>query len=570
MSKYIEGVSARQGCLFPTYLDDLIEPENPVRFIEAFVDDMDLRSLKFTRPVSSDTGRPPYSVRTLLKLYIYGHLNRIRSSRRLEKECGRNVELWWLLDRLCPDHNTLAIFRAANLKALKKVFSLFVRLCAELGLCGKERICVDGTTLKAVNGMDTATSMELSQKKLDYVKRQLALVEKYLSGLDENDKLEQGSLNQPFALDIDPQNLPDPAELKKRIAFHEDCIREMEEKHETQLTFTDPDARMMPSKRGGLKVCYNVQTATDPQSHMITGFLVTNHANDMNLMHDTVEIARENLGAQAVCVTADKGYESAKDIERCVLDGMMPDVGFRYDREERVLNLDYVPQEITPEMRASQRSEDIRACLHAGVLPDCYQGTNLRIELQWQSVESCFIRHEDGTVTCPMGKLLVFQGHKKNGTTYGSKEACRTCPNRCTDGKTFKTVKFGPETTYVPVRMYGSPRYPLKQIPDVEQPDRYHAYGRVQHAPARVMVFIHRDKEKQRERMQTSEHPFGTIKHYDGAGYFLCKGKEKVTAESALIYLSYDIRRAIKLAGGVQRLIALFRSRMRSGIPMPI
>lgn len=117
--------------------------------------------------------------------------------------------------------------------------------------------------------------------------------------------------------------------------------------------------------------------------------------------------------------------------------------------------------------------------------------------------------------------------------------------------------------------MYGSPRHPLQQIPDVNQPDHYHAYGRVQHAPARVMLFIRRDKDKQWERMQTSEHPFGTIKHYDGAGYFLCRGKEKVAAETALMYLSYDIRRAIVLAGGVQKLIALFQSRMCSGIPVP-
>ena len=568
MSEWIEGISPQQVTFLPSCLDDLVEQENPVRFIAAFVDSLDLRALGFKRALPAVTGRPPYSPRCLLKLYVYGHLNRIRSSRMLERECRRNVELWWLLDKLCPDHNTIAIFRALNLKALLKVFRLFVRLCAELGLCGKDRVCVDGTTIKAVNGMDAATSMELSQKKLEYAKKQLELVERYLSGMDEQDQIDQGRLNQPFALDIDPAHLPDPEELKKHIAFHEQCIREMEEKQETQLTFTDPDARMMPSKRGGLKVCYNVQTATDPQSHMITGFLVTDHSNDMGLIHDTAVEAKQNMGVQAICATADKGYESRADIEACVLDGVMPDVGFRYDREERVLNLDYIPADITDEMRASERAEDIQACLHAGVLPECYANTNLRVELQQQTVESCFIRHADGSVTCPMGKPLVFQGNKKNGAVYGSKEACRCCPNRCTDGKTFKTVKFGPHTQYVPVRMYGSPRYPLQQIPDVEQPEHYHAYGRVQRAPARVMLFIRRDKEKQKERMQVSEHPFGTIKHYDGAGYFLCRGKEKVAAETALMYLSYDIRRAIVLAGGVQKLIALFQSRLRSGIPM--
>ena len=393
--------------MVPFCLDDFIEEENPVRFIREFVNHLDLKALGFQRIRTFGTDRKPYSPRLFLKLYLYGHLNRIRSSRMLERECRRNIELMWLLERLCPDHNTIAIFRAVNRKALVKVFKLFVRLCVELGLCSGNRVCVDGTTIKAINGMDAATSMELSQKKLEYAQRELEQVERYLSGMDAQDQSDQGSLNRPFALDIDFRQLPYPEELKRRIAFHEACIQQMEKLGETQLTFTDSDARMMPSKRGGLKVCYHIQTAADPESHMITGFQVTNHANDMNLMHDTAQETRENLGVQTLRVTADKGYESNTDIEKCVLDGMMPDVGFRYDHEERVLNLPYIPETITDEKRASGKPEDIRACLHAGVLPDCYRQTNLRVELQRQTVESCFIRHEDGTVTCPMGKPML-------------------------------------------------------------------------------------------------------------------------------------------------------------------
>lgn len=570
MERYIQGQQPEQVSMIPFCLDDFIGEENPVRFIREFVDHLDLKALEFQRIRTAATGRKPYSPCLFLKLYLYGHLNRIRSSRMLERECRRNIELMWLLERLCPDHNTIAIFRAVNRKALVKVFKLFVRLCVELNLCSSGRVCVDGTTIKAVNGMDAATSMELSQKKLEYARRELEQVQRYLSGMDAQDQNDQSSLNRPFALDIDPRHLPDPEELKRRIAFHEACIEQMELQGEKQLTFTDPDARMMPSKRGGLKACYNIQTAADPEGHILTGFQVTNHANDANLLHDAAQEARENLGVETLLVTADKGYESSADIQKCVLDGIMPDVGFRYDREERVLNLPYIPETITEEKRASKKPEDIRACLHAGVLPDCYADTNLRVELQRQTVESCFIRHEDGTVTCPMGKSMLYQTTRKNGIVYGSREACRCCPNRCTEGKNFKTVKFGPHTTYVPVRMYGSPRYPLQQIPDIDQPDHYHAYGRVSHAPAKVVVFIRRDKALQKERMQTSEHPFGTIKHYDGASYFLCRGKEMVAAETALMYLSYNIRRAIRLAGGVQRLIARCRIFFSSGIPMPI
>jgi len=191
--------------------------------------------------------------------------------------------------------------------------------------------------------------------------------------MDAQDQSDQGSLSRPFALDIDLQHLPDPEELKRRIAFHEACIEQMELRGEKQLTFTDSDAWMMPSKRGGLKACYNIQSAADPESHILTDFQVTNHANDMNLMHDATQEARENLGVETLLVTADKGYESSADIERCALDGIMPDVGFCYDREERVLNLPYIPETITDEKRASGTLEDIRACLHAGVLPNCYR-----------------------------------------------------------------------------------------------------------------------------------------------------------------------------------------------------
>lgn len=240
------------------------------------------------------------------------------------------------------------------------------------------------------------------------------------------------------------------------------------------------------------------------------------------------------------------------------MNGIIPDVGFKHDREERVFNLDHIPQAITEEQRTSTKKEDIQICLHAGVLPDCYHNTNISIEVQRQSVTSCFIRHEDGRVTCPMGKELFKQAEKKNGWVYGSKEACRTCPNRCTDGKSFKTVKFGPHTAYVPVMMYGNAHYPLQQLPNLQQNTSYHAFGRRPRKEARVMLFIKRDKQKQKKRMQVSEHPFGTIKWYDGYHYFLCKGREKVEAETALAYLSYNFRRAINLVG-VAKLIAFYQ-----------
>jgi transposase len=366
-------------------------------------------------------------------------------------------------------------------------------------------------------------------------------------------------LDKPFALDIDPKNLPDVNELKRRISLHEENLKIMEETGITQMLFTDPEAAMMRTKDDSSHPCYNIQTATDVKHSLIVGFEATNQT-DMGQLCRTAEMAKGFLGQDVLSAIADKGYESGPDIEKCLMNGIIPDVGFKYDREERVFNLDHIPQEISEEQRASTQKEDIQACLHAGVLPNCYQNTSISIEVQYPNDISCFLRHADGRVTCPMGRELFKLRERKYGWVYGSKEACRTCPNRCTDGKRFKTVQFGKDTHYVPVVMYGTSRYPLQQIPVIAQSTPYHAFGRVERKPARVMVYIRRDVARQKLRMQVSEHPFGTLKWYDGYHYFLCKGKEMVEAGTAMAYLSYDFRRAFTLLG-VAKLIAFYQGR---------
>ena len=161
-----------------------------------------------------------------MKLYIYGYLNGIRSSRRLMRECRRNVELFFLLNRLCPDFRTIADFRKRHGKLLKKIFLIFVQACREMKLMDAKTLCLDGTTIRAVNGKKQATSAELSRKKLEYARAQLAAVEKYLDTLDEND-LHEARIGHPFALNLDRNHLPDPKWLKERVAFHEKCLKEL-------------------------------------------------------------------------------------------------------------------------------------------------------------------------------------------------------------------------------------------------------------------------------------------------------------------------------------------------------
>lgn len=382
-------------------------------------------------------------------------------------------------------------------------------------------------------------------------------MERYLDTLDENDLQERGTGS--FRLDLRADHLPDIEQIKQRIAFHEDCLRQMEETGKSSLLFTDTQANMMSAKEGGIKACYNVQAAVDTGSHMLVDFSVTNQPSDREQLLPVLSQVQKNLRVAHIRGIADKGYESAADIESCLMQGIIADVGFIYDREERVFSLDHRESGITQAQYASTKPEDIRTCLHAGVLPDCYQNSNLRIQVQSQSAVSCFIRHEDGRVTCPMGRELFKMAEKKRGIDYGNREACRTCPNRCTDSKQPKRVRMGPNTLYVPVIMYGDARYPLQQIPDVAQNTPYNHFGIRERANKRVMLFMKRDIDKQKLRQQVSEHPFGTIKHADGLRYFLCKGKEMTTAEFALGAMSYNLRRAMNMAGGVQALIQRFR-----------
>ena len=401
---YVTGTDSRQMMLGIWSIEDEVSQDSPARFIEVFVDSLDLEAMGFEHTVPAPTGRPPYNPYDLVKLYVWGYLNRVRSSRRLMRECRRNIELWFLINRLVPDFRTIADFRKAHRKLLKKIFLIFARACKEMKLMDAETLCLDGTTVRAVNGRKQSTSAGLSRKKLEYARAQLAAVEKYLDSMDENDLCE-GRIDHPFALDLDKDHLPDVETLKVRIAFHEKCLKELE-----------------------VKACYNVQTAVDAKSHMIADFHITDTPSDKGQLCGSMQMCMEDLELDSVQVIADKGYESAADIRDCLMNGIVPDVGFIQDREERVFPLDYVEREITSDVKVSTKPEDIQTCLHAGVLPDCYEGTNIRIEVQSLSNISCFIRHEDGRVTCPMGRELFKQRDTKYGTSIPAARPAAPAP----------------------------------------------------------------------------------------------------------------------------------------------
>ena len=551
--RYIQNISREQTRLLPYSVEEMVEETNPVRVIHAYVDSLPMETLGFERAEPAQTGRPAYDPRDLLKLYIYGYLNRIRSSRKLMTECRRNVELFYLLNMLRPDFRTIADFRKRNRKALKEVFRDFVKACAELKLLGKETVAIDGTKIRASNSKKKSYTPEILEKKIEYLEEQERGIEEYLEKMDRADQEEK----RAPVMDIKPEDMPQKLEqIRERVAKYKGYQKRMKETGETQILETDPECRTIHTKEGQLPA-YNIQTAVDDRHHLIVSFETTNANTDQGLLDQMAEQTKEEMGVETIKVLADKGYESRQDIEKCVMHGTVPNVGYKYDKDERIFDLEYIPNEIDEQTCCSEKPEDIQKCLHAGVLPCCYEGTSVEVQLQRRSVMSCFIRHEDGRVICPMGRELFKHSVRKHGTIYGSREACRTCPNRCTDSKNAKTVSIGHNTNIVAVRMYGNPEYPLQKLPKGFVP--HNSIGRPQ-KPERVRLILRRNPDDMQRRKELVEHPFGTIKWYDGAHYFLCRGKEMVSAEIALSFLTYNLRRAIRILG-VGALVAHFNAR---------
>src|SRR6266404_7791427 len=250
---YIEGESRELRVLFPEVLDDYISEDNLVRFIDAFVDGLEMEELGFDRTAPKETGRPPYDPRDLLKLYIYGYLNRVRTGRRLERECQRNVELMWLMRKLRPDFKTITDFRKDNRKAFRGVFRQFVLLCKGLGLVGGELVAVDGSKFKAVN----SGQRNFTEKKLERRLQELdQKVERYLDEMDRTDRSEKDGGS-------DKEELKEKIEkLKERKGRYEELLKELGASGQSQVSLTDPESRAMALTPRG-EVSYNVQTAVD-------------------------------------------------------------------------------------------------------------------------------------------------------------------------------------------------------------------------------------------------------------------------------------------------------------------
>jgi transposase len=311
MRRFVEGADRKQATLFPECLDDWIDEDNPVRVIDAFVDRLDLGELGFDGVEPAETGRPAYHPSVLLKLYVYGYLNRVQSSRRLEREAGRNVEVMWLLGRLVPDHKTVADFRKDSGHAIRKVCARFVELCREMGLLATASVAIDGSKFKAVNNRDR----NFTRAKVERRRAQLEeSVARYLSQLDTADRQEPSE-----ALATKTTRLKEKlAKLGEEMQRLDGLEARMLAAPDQQISLTDPDSRSMAtSGRGSGVVGYNVQVAVDTEHHLIVTHEVTNVGSDRSQLARVAREAKATMHADRLEAIADRGYFNGEEIVAC-------------------------------------------------------------------------------------------------------------------------------------------------------------------------------------------------------------------------------------------------------------
>jgi transposase len=391
---YIRGADRSEVLLFPAAIDDYITEDNPIRFVDAFVLHLDLAELGFTRATPAATGRPAYDPADLLKLYIYGYLNRVRSSRMLEREAQRNVEVMWLLSKLTPDFKTIADFRKDNLEAIKAVCREFTLLCKKLDLFGGELIAIDGSKFRAVNS-----------RKRNFNPAKLA---RLIKSIDERiaaylKEMEQQDVATPSAARLSAEELQAKiGQLKERRQFHQTLAEELQDSGRQEISLTDADSRLM-SVGQVLDVCYNVQTAVDSKHKLIVHHEVTNAHTDEKYLVPMAATAKQVLEVETLEVVADKGYYSGEEIKKCEDQGIIT----------------YIPKaHVSPKLKKELFTKD---------------------DFRYDPTNDVYV--------CPEGKHLTLRGitteRKKVRMRYYKTAACKTCQvrARCTENHRGRIIK---------------------------------------------------------------------------------------------------------------------------------
>ena len=565
--KYKKGEDRRQYVLFPACLDEYIEQDSPVRYIDAFVNSQDLDKLGFnhtSQEILEKGGRPPYDPRDMVKLYIYGYFNSIRSSRKLERECKVNIEVMWLICQLTPDFHTIANFRKDNKFAIKKLFKALNQQLDSFGLFTHSYLSIDGSKFKAVNSKERNFTLN---KLDDRIKRLEEHEKQYLADLDQNDFNDARKLSKE-------ETERKLAEVLERKSKYEGYRKELEQSDEKQKSLTDPDSKLMKFN-DGFNVGYNVQAAVEAGSHLVATFNVTTNPTDHGEITETISEFKQGQHNDITEAVADKGYQDPSDMGNALASGIVPNVIQREGKSGATIELEYVEAEITDEMLDSKAPKDLEVCLKAGKIPTAYAGildspkvierktyecitpkelkSMSEEQMRLLALRGYFVRDaEKNLVYCPQGQVLRQKSTKSNGNIrYCNKLACKNCKRKCTTAK-FKEADFSKDTLIKEAKNY---KVEMEDSSGIDQPPTNMKMEKKAIVKKVITYTLHLDMNKMSQRKCLSEHPFGTMKRTLGAYYFLLKTKVKVEAEMALICISYNMRRAISMLG-VPQLIA--------------
>lgn len=483
--KYIAGTPRNQLYLFEEKLDDLISEDNPVRFIDAFVEKLNMVALGFKFP-KCKTGRPPYDPELLLKIYIYGYLNRLRSSRKLEIECNRNVELWWLTERLAPDFKTIADFRKLNRKALKNIFKEFLELCHKLELISFKYAAIDGTKLRSQNSLNNIYKRDELEKVENRIKEK---IKNYLEELDSNDEKEKNEY------EFLSKNISEKIKSLKKREDKIDLIKKIfDDNKELKVHFaSDPDCKFQKDN-GRTNPGYNCQVAVDEKNNLIVATDVTDENNDTHQL----------------CNMIDKISDSKKKFKKeNEITFLAADAGYYNEKEILSANQDQNYDVYVVHSKDARTKEKIGKTKKNKVPALGYEKSNFKYDV------------ENDYFICPVNKILNRNGKGtlKDGLLkykYRCKD-CTDCKNKeyCTKDKRGRTIEATENVKEIVL-------FRKKCNSD---------FG----------------KKIIGKRKEVVEHPFGTIKRNWGYRYFLQKGLKNVQSEFSFIAFIYNFKRVISI-----------------------
>lgn len=556
MGKYIKGENRKQLILYRECLDEIVEEENEVRVIDLYVESIKLEEIGFKKYAPNKKGTNSYDPRDMLKLYIYGYKNGIRSSRKLSKLCRTNIEVKWLMRELKPDFRTISEFRKENAKELKKVFKDMVLMCTEIGLIGN-KYSQDGVKIEAVNSKERNYTLNKIDERIERIKKQ---IEKYIEEMERTDEKEEKEKEKKLISKEElEKRLKEREEKKKEL---EEIRKEMEEEGESQKSLTDKEARLMKNN-GKFSVCYNNQVLVDEGSHLVLNYNVDNNPSDTGSMERIVKEAKEITKKEDEVVTniTDKGYNDRIDMGKCLEEGIIPEVTLPEGKKYYEIELEYEEGEVREEERESSKKEDIKKTLRRGKIPKVYEEYISEIEVVEKTVyetekevkenidkmteeeireyamkNKCFMRDiEKNKVYCKEGEILRQKSKNAGRKKYCNKEGCKRCKNPCTMTN-YKEAVFSEGQIIMTRNKELKKSFPQK----IKK-------KRVRKKVVRIKLVP--KEEDIKKRMGTSEHPHGSMKRSDNASYFLMKGKEKVNGEMAIYYIGYNLRRLINIKG---------------------